>query len=246
MNVKITVEYDGSNYHGWQVQANYTTIQAVLEKAISTFLGVPTRITGSGRTDAGVHALGQVANFFTAEDYLPYRILRGLNALTPRDITVKAVEIVDDAFDARRDGRSRLYEYRILNRSTPSPFHHNRAWHIHEPLDVEPMTKAIPCLIGEHDFSSFRASSCDAPHAVRTVYQTRLEQRGELLVYSIEGTAFLRHMVRNIVGTLADVGRGIRTAASFAELLDARDRTRAGYTAPPAGLYLVQVKYDPA
>lgn len=243
VNVKLTVEYDGSNYHGWQVQANCISIQAVLERAVSTFLGVPTHINGSGRTDAGVHALGQIANFFTDKVYLPYRILRGLNALTPRDITVKAVEIVDDAFDARRDGRSRLYEYWILNRSTPSPFHHNRAWHIHEPLDVEAMTQAVECLVGEHDFSSFRAANCDASHPIRTVYQTGLEYRGELLVYSVEGTAFLRHMVRNIVGTLVDVGRGIRTAESFVELLDARDRTQAGYTAPPVGLYLVQVKY---
>ena len=246
MNVKLTVEYDGTNYHGWQVQANCLSIQAVLEKAVSTFLGVPTHITGSGRTDAGVHALGQVANFFTDKGYAPYRILRGLTALTPRDITVKAVEIVDDGFDARRDGRSRLYEYLILNRSTPSPFYRNRAWHIHEPLDIEAMAKGIECLIGEHDFSSFRAANCDAPHPVRTVYQTCFEQRGDLLVYSIEGTAFLRHMVRNIVGTLADVGRGIRTPQSFTDLLAARDRARAGYTAPAEGLYLVRVKYDPA
>lgn len=246
VNVKITVEYDGTNYHGWQVQANCLSIQAVLEKAVSTFLGVPTHVNGSGRTDAGVHALGQVANFFTDKDYLPYRILRGLNALTPRDISVKAVEIVDDGFDARRDGRSRVYEYKILNRSTPSPFYRHRAWHIHEPLDIGAMAEAIECLIGEHDFSSFRAAHCDAPHPIRTIYQTRLERRGDLVVCTIEGTAFLRHMVRNIVGTLADVGRGIRTPQSFAHLLEARDRTKAGYTAPPDGLYLVQVKYDPA
>jgi tRNA pseudouridine38-40 synthase len=246
VNVKLILEYDGSNYHGWQVQANCISIQAVLEKAVSTFLGAPTHVTGSGRTDAGVHALGQVANFFTAKDYQPYRILRGLNALTPRDITVKTVEIVDDGFDARRDGRSRLYEYLIFNRPTPSPFHRNRAWHIHEPLDVDAMAKAIDCLVGEHDFSSFRAANCDAPHPIRTIYQSRLEKRGDLLVFTIEGTAFLRHMVRNIVGTLADVGRGIRTPQSFAKLLDVRDRTQAGYTAPPDGLYLVHVKYDPS
>lgn len=246
MNVKITVEYDGTNYHGWQVQANCISIQAVLEQAVSTFVGAPTHVTGSGRTDAGVHALGQVANFFTDKDYHPYKILRGLNALTPRDITVKAVEIVDDSFDARRDGRSRLYEYLILNRSTPSPFYRHRAWHIHERLDIAAMAKAIECLIGEHDFSSFRAAHCDAPHPVRTIYQTRLEQRGDLVVFTIEGTAFLRHMVRNIVGTLADVGRGIRAPQSFVDLLGARDRTKAGYTAPPEGLYLVQVKYDVA
>ena len=243
MNVKLTVEYDGTNYHGWQVQADCISIQAVLEQAVSTFVGAPTQVTGSGRTDAGVHALGQVANFFTAKDYHPYKMLRALNALTPRDITVKAVEIVDDSFDARRDGRSRLYEYLILNRSTPSPFYRHRAWHVHEPLDLAAMIKAIECLTGEHDFSSFRAANCDALQPVRTIYQTRIEARGELLVYTIEGTAFLRHMVRNIVGTLADVGRGIRTPQSFAELLAARDRTKAGYTAPPEGLYLVQVKY---
>ncbi len=243
MNVKLTVEYDGTQYHGWQVQANCISIQAVLEKAVSTFVGAPTHVTGSGRTDAGVHALGQVANFFTERDSHPYKILRGLNALTPWDITVKAVEIVDDSFDARRDGRSRVYEYLILNRSTPSPFYRHRAWHVHEELNVQAMAKAIECLIGEHDFSSFRAANCDALQPVRTIYQTAIEQRGDLLVYTIEGTAFLRHMVRNIVGTLADVGRGIRTAESFAELLEARDRTKAGYTAPPEGLYLVAVKY---
>ena len=243
MNVKLTLEYDGTNYHGWQVQADCISIQAVLEQAVSTFLGVPTRVTGAGRTDAGVHALGQVANFFTDKDCVSYRILRGLNALTPRDITVKDVEIVADSFDARRDGRSRLYEYRILNRSTPSPFHRNRAWHIHEPLDMKAMAKAIECLIGEHDFSTFRAAGCDAAHPMRTIYRTQFEQRGELLVYTIEGTAFLRHMVRNIVGTLAGVGRGMRTAQEFAELLGARDRTKAGSTAPPQGLYLVAVKY---
>ena len=246
MNVKLTIEYDGTRYHGWQVQANSLSIQAVLEKAVSTFVGAPTHVNGSGRTDAGVHALGQVANFYTDKECLPHRLLRGLNALTPRDITVKAVEIVDDGFDARRDGRSRLYEYLILNRSTPSPFYRNRAWHIHESLDNGAMVKAIDCLLGEHDFSSFRAAHCDAPHPVRTIYQTGVERRGELVVFTVEGTAFLRHMVRNIVGTLAEVGRRLRTPESFAELLAARDRTKAGYTAPPHGLYLVQVKYDPA
>jgi len=246
VNVKLTLEYVGTRYHGWQVQANSLTVQAVLEKAVSTFFGVPTHVNGSGRTDAGVHALGQVANFFTDKEFLPYRLLRGLNALTPRDVTVKAVELVDDAFDARRDGRSRLYEYRILNRSTASPFYRDRAWHIHEPLDIYAMTRAIECLIGEHDFSSFRAAHCDAPHPVRTIYLTRIERRGELVVFTIEGTAFLRHMVRNIVGSLADVGRGLRTFESFADLLAARDRTKAGYTAPAHGLYLVNVRYDRA
>ncbi len=243
MNIKLTVEYDGTRYHGWQIQASDETIQAVLEKAISTFLGKATRITGSGRTDAGVHALGQVVNFFSDRNVDIYKTRRGLNALTPEDITIKEVEIVPDSFDARRDGRSRVYEYRILNRSTPSPFFLNRAWHVHEPLALEAMREAVRCLEGKHDFSSFRAAGCDALHPVRRVYRTVLEERGELIVYTIEATAFLRHMVRNIVGTMVEVGRGGRSAQSFAELLESRDRTKAGPTAPPHGLYLVEVKY---
>jgi tRNA pseudouridine38-40 synthase len=243
VNIKLTIEYDGTNYHGWQIQAKGETVQAVLERAVSTFLGKPTRITGSGRTDAGVHALGQVANFFCDQEPDLHRLQRGLNALTPDDITIKAVEVVPDSFDARRDGRSRVYEYRILNRPSPSPFYLKYAWHVHDAFDVEVMQEAIRCLEGEHDFSSFQAAGCDAVHPVRTVYRVSLDERDELLVFTIEATAFLRHMVRNIVGTLVEVGRGQRRSRSLAELLKARDRTQAGLTAPAHGLYLMEVKY---
>jgi tRNA pseudouridine38-40 synthase len=243
VNIKLTIEYDGTNYLGWQMQPNGPTVQSVLEEAVSTFLRAPTRVTGSGRTDSGVHALGQVANFFCDRQPDLYRVQRGLNALTPEDITIKEVEIVPESFDARRDGRSRTYEYRILNRPSRSPFHLKYAWHVHDPLDLQCMREAIRCLEGEHDFSSFRAAGCDAPHPVRTVYRTALDQSGDLLVFTIEATAFLRHMVRNIVGTLVEVGRGLRTAESFTELLEARNRTKAGPTAPPHGLFLMEVKY---
>jgi len=244
VNIKLTVEYDGTNYHGWQFQANGETIQSVLERAVSTFFGMATRLVGSGRTDAGVHALGQVVNFFCDEAPDLHRLQRGLNALTPEDISIIDVEIMPDSFDARRDARARIYEYHILNRSTPSPFYLNRAWHVHYPLNLPAMREAIRCLGGEHDFSSFRAAGCDAAHPVRTVYDATLEARGELFVFSIEATAFLRHMVRNIIGTLVEVGRGLRAPQAFASLLEARDRTKAGPTAPACGLFLMEVKYS--
>jgi tRNA pseudouridine38-40 synthase len=243
LNVKLTIEYDGTNYHGWQTQPNGETIQGVLERALAAFFGTPVRIIGSGRTDAGVHALGQVANFHIEKPFERHRLLRGLNALTPRDITVKDAQQVPETFNARRDGRARIYQYNILNRPMPSPFYVNRAWHVHAPLDAAAMRAAIPCLLGEHDFSSFRAAGCEAEHPVRVVYSTALDKSGELLVYRIEASAFLRHMVRNIVGTLVEVGEGARSACSLAQILAARDRTRAGITAPAQGLYLMEVKY---
>jgi len=243
VNLKLTIEYVGTRYHGWQIQRNGETIQCVLERAISIYFGTPLRITGSGRTDAGVHASGQVANFFCDREPDLRKLQRGLNALTPEDVTIKDISVVPEAFDARHDGRARVYEYRILNRATPSPFYLDRAWHVHEPLNIAEMRRAVLCLEGEHDFSAFRAAGCDAAHPVRRIYRVALDERGELLVFTVEATAFLRHMVRNIIGTLVEVGRGLRNADQFRELLERRDRTKAGPTAPAHGLYLMEVKY---
>jgi tRNA pseudouridine38-40 synthase len=242
-NIKLTVEYDGTRYHGWQLQPSGLTIQGTLEQAVSTFLTVPTRITASGRTDAGVHALGQVVNFSCREEPNPHRMRRALNALTPEDIAIRDIETVPDSFDARRDARSRVYEYRIFSRPAASPFHYKYAWHLHELLDVACMREAIRCLEGEHDFSCFRAAGCDAAHPVREIYRTFLTHDRDVLRYTIEATGFLRHMVRNIIGTLVEVGRRQRTPDSFVELLEGRDRTKAGPTAPAHGLFLVEVKY---
>lgn len=243
MNVKLTIEYDGTQYHGWQIQPNGRTIQEVLEQAIEKLLGVRTRLNGSGRTDAGVHALGQVANFICEREVDLKQLYRGVNALTPDDIVVNNVERVAESFDARRDCRSRVYEYRIWNHPSPSVFYRRYSWHVWEPLNLEAMDEAVRFLEGEHDFASFQASGCDAAHSVRRVYGNSWSRRGEMVVYSVEATAYLRHMVRNIIGTLVEVGRGERSAADFADLLRVRDRTRAGPTAPPQGLFLVEVKY---
>lgn len=243
MNIKLTIEYDGTNYHGWQLQPNGLTIQGMLEQAIEKILGVRPRLNGAGRTDAGVHALGQVANFVYAGDLDLSRLQKGMNALTPQDVVVKKVERVPDSFDARRDVQSRVYHYRIWNHPYPSAFHQHFSWYVTYPLDLSGMEEGIRFLEGEHNFASFQASGCDAAHPVRKIYRNGLSRQGEFLVYTIEATAYLRHMVRNIVGTLIEVGRGERPPAIFAELLRLRDRTHAGPTAPPQGLFLVEVKY---
>ncbi len=243
MNIKLTIEYDGTNYHGWQVQPNGTTVQEVLEQAVEKILGLKTRINGSGRTDAGVHALGQVVNFYYAGDLDLWRLQRGLNALTPEDIVIKKAEVVPDGFDARRDVRSRVYQYRIWNFPWPSAFHRRYSWHVPYALDLAAMQEAIRCLEGEHNFASFQAAGCDAMHPIRKIFHNSLSKEGDFLLYTIEATAYLRHMVRNVVGTLVEVGRGERSAEAFVELLEAQNRTLAGPTAPPHGLFLVEVRY---
>jgi len=243
VNLKLTVEYDGTDYHGWQVQRNARTIQEVLEHALEEILRERVRVHGSGRTDAGVHASGQVANFFCPHQIHLWKLQRGINALTPSDIVIKKVEKVSDSFNARHDACSRLYEYRIWNHPWPSALFRRFSDHVHYPLELDAMEEAIGSLEGEHDFSSFQASGCDALHPIRQIYQNTLYREGNLLIYRIEANAYLRHMVRNIVGTLIEVGRRERTPAEFAGLIQERDRTRAGPTAPPHGLVLKEVKY---
>lgn len=247
MHLKLTVEYEGTRYCGWQVQPNGPTVQAALEAAAARMFGAPVRMAAAGRTDAGVHAVGQVVCFRAARDVEDLEALRrGLDALTPDDIVVRRAERVADDFDPRRSARRRTYIYRIRNRPAPSVLWRNFAWHVARPLDVGAMAAAAAQLVGEHDFTSFRAAGCDAEHPVRRVYASAVEEGEELLTYTITATAFLRHQVRNIVGTLAEVGLGERSS-DFAKLLAARDRTLAGPTAPAKGLCLLSVEYeDPA
>jgi tRNA pseudouridine38-40 synthase len=243
MRFKLIVEYDGTDYHGWQIQPDGPTIQGVLEDAIRRMLGESVRVAAAGRTDAGVHAAGQVVSFSLERDVASDRLLRGLNALTPRDISISAAEIVSDDFDPRRAARSRVYVYRIWNARWPSPFWRRYAWHIPRPLNVHDMAAAAAHLIGEHDFTSFQAAGCDAEHAVRYVRRSEIASADSLLTYTIEATAFLRHMVRNIVGTLVEIGSGQRAPDDIRRLLAARDRTLAGPTGPACGLCLTRVSY---
>jgi len=243
MHYRLIVEYDGTDFHGWQIQLGARTVQATLEDALARLLGVPTRVAAAGRTDAGVHASGQVVCFHSPRAIPPQTLRRALNALTPDDLTVCAADLVAEEFDPRRSARSRGYVYRIWNRADTSPFWRRYAWHVPWQLELEPMRLAAAQLVGECDFSSFRAAGCDAAHAVRRVLRSEVERRGDLLTYEIEATAFLRHMVRNIVGTLVEIGAR-RRAADLAPLLAARDRTQAAATAPAHGLCLAQVCYE--
>ena len=240
---KLILEYDGAAYHGWQIQPALLTIQGLLQEALGRLAGGPVLVTGAGRTDAGVHALGQVASFEAPIALSPRVLQRALNALLPRDIVVlQATEAAPD-FDARFSARSKTYRYTLLRREYPSAWHAGRVLFVPYPLDDAAMVAATEAIVGCHDFSAFRASTCAAKSPVRTVHDARWRLEGDCWHFEITANAFLQHMVRILVGTLLEVGRGRRSAESLAELLVARDRRRAGKTAPPHGLCLVEVQY---
>ena len=243
MLVKLTLEYDGTNFCGWQLQPNEPTIQGTLERALTTVLREPVRLRAAGRTDAGVHARGQVVVFNATRTPELGALSRSVNALAGPDISVVGAELVPEGFDPRRSARSRLYAYYLLNRRAPSPLWQNRAWHVSYPLDVGAMGEAAALLIGEQDFSSFRDANCDATNPVRRGIRSDVSRDGDVIVYNIETNAFLRHMVRTIVGTLVAVGSGALSVERFHEILLTRDRTQAGVTAPAHGLYLMEVRY---
>lgn len=246
-NIKLIIEYDGTNYHGWQTQAaaGRPTVQESLETAISRVTGTPVRTASSGRTDAGVHALGHVANFLTesrlpAEAWMPV-----LNRLLPPDIRVQLSEEVPPDFHARRSASGKIYRYSILNRPGPPALERDRAWHVDRPLKVRSMREAAKHLIGRHDFSAFRASSCNAASPVRTLRALDIRKRGDRIEISLEADAFLMHMARNIVGTLVETGLGRFGPDDVKRMLRSRDRRNAGMTAPASGLCLVTVFYGP-
>ncbi len=242
--VKLVLEYDGTRYVGWQVQPNGPSVQAAIERALEALHKGPRRVTAAGRTDAGVHALGQVVSF-PEERPLPLSAyVKGMNALLAEDVAVRAASIEPDGFDARRSARGKRYRYFVENFDTRAPLTRLRAWQVFGPLDVAAMREAARHLVGRHDFAAFQAADCTADHAVRDVGRLDLVgQAGGRIEVVMEATAFVKHMVRNFVGTLVEVGKGKRDPASIPALLASRDRTRAGRTAPPHGLVLEEVFY---
>lgn len=241
--LKLTLEYDGTVYHGWQVQPGLDTIQGRLEAALSRLAGSPVQVMGAGRTDAGVHALGQVASCSIDTRLDERTVQRALNATLPADIVVCGVASVPDAFDARRSARAKTYRYTLLRRAERSALDGRYSLHVPYAVDVDAMNEAAQRLVGTHDFSSFRAGTCGAATPVRTMSRAGWRAEGDFCRFEIVGNAFLQHMVRIIVGTLLDVGRGRRRPADVGDILAACDRRRAGKTAPPHGLCLVQVEY---
>lgn len=251
--LKITLAYDGTRFVGWQRQADGDSIQGLLEAALTRLEGAPVTVHGAGRTDAGVHALGQVASARVSFSHDTATVARALNGQLPADVRVLTVDDVAPGFHARFSARRKTYRYQIAQTAIASPFARAFTWHVPEPLDITAMEKAAAALIGTHDFAAFQSTGSLAATTVRTV--ARSEWRhvtpgfaqvdgGPLLVYEVCGDGFLRHMVRTVVGTLVDVGRGWRPASSVGELLGGGTRAEAGPTAPANGLFLVQVEYD--
>lgn len=242
--VKLVLEYDGTNYVGWQIQPNGPSVQGRLQLALQELLGTPTPVFSAGRTDSGVHARGQVAVFDSTRQLPLKAYWMGLNSLLPDDIAVVKAELVGDDFDPRRWARGKRYRYLISNRRSRSPHRRLTHWEIFLPLALPAMQDAAKHLVGKFDFSAFRAADCQAAHALREVKKVEVTGvAGDEVSVVVEGTAFLKHMVRNIVGTLAEVGRARRPPEWVKEVLDSHDRTRAGATAPPHGLSLEEVFY---
>lgn len=242
-NIKLTIEYDGSNYHGWQTQENAVTVQETVEKAIKKLTGEECTLIGCSRTDTGVHALGHTANFVTGSKIPPDRFAYALNPQLPEDIVIKRSEEVALDFHSRFQAKGKKYMYRIYNSTYPSALLRNRAYHVMPPLDLPSMEEAAGQFLGTHDFSAFRASGSDTKTSVRTITGVRLRKEGEIIEFEIQGDGFLYNMVRIIAGTLVEVGHGRIEAGSIRDIIASKNRRNAGRTAPAHGLYLKEVYY---
>ncbi|MGE5531789.1 MAG: tRNA pseudouridine(38-40) synthase TruA [Bacteroidota bacterium] len=242
-NVRLIVQYDGTDYAGYQGQPGCSTIQSELQKALSSLLAEDVRVTGASRTDAGVHAKGQVVSF-TTQNVIPVeRVTLALNALLPRDIVCVATEEASAEFHPQYAALRKQYSYRILNRELPSPFAARYSWHVRQVLDLPAMHEGASHLVGRHDFAAFRAAGGSAKTSIREILSLEVVAQGDFVEVHVEGNGFLYMMVRIIVGTLVEVGLGRMTPPRVAEILASRDRGQAGTTAPPQGLTLVRIDY---
>ena len=245
--LRLTIAYDGTDYAGWQVQPNKPTVQGTIEAAWRQITQEEARITAAGRTDAGVHALGQVAGIQTLSRLSDDDLLRALNAVLPNDVAILAIDAAPEGFHATRDAIGKTYRYQIHNGRVPSVFDRHFAWHYPQPLDAAAMNAAGQAMVGRHDFSSFETAGSERPDSIRTIHELTV-QRGvanlaNRVTLEVAGDGFLYNMVRTIVGTLVEVGKGARDADWVSDVLAACDRRQAGQTAPPQGLFLVSVSY---
>lgn len=245
-NYKLTIAYDGTPFHGWQVQDNAETIQEFIQRALETILRHPVKIIGSGRTDSGVHALGQVAHFHTETEITLYKVLGSLNGLLPPEIRILNLEEVPASFHSQYSTIGKIYRYEIFLDPVLNPFKRGRAWHIPYKIDVEKMIQASRLFLGTHDFTSFANEAHEGTAAkdpIRTLQRIEFIQQDGALSIEFEGDGFLYKMVRNMVGTLVEIGSGKREPNEINEILEKRDRRAAGASAPPQGLFLVKVIY---
>ena len=241
---KLTIEYDGTPFSGWQRQPDRPSVQQALEEAIQAMSGETVTTQAAGRTDAGVHALGQVAHFDLSKAWDPFRVREALNYhLRPEPVAIIAAEAVGEEFEARFSAKARHYEYRILNRRAPAVIERDHVWHLPMMLDAEAMDHAAGLILGTHDFTTFRSSECQANSPVRTLDKFSVRRELDHVIVTASARSFLHHQVRSMVGSLRMVGEGKWSPADFRAALDARDRRRCGAMAPSAGLYLTRVEY---
>jgi tRNA pseudouridine38-40 synthase len=243
-NIKLVLSYDGSDFHGWQTQPGFRTVQETVEGAIGSLTSEAPTVNASGRTDAGVHAVGQVANFYTSSQLPPEVLVRGINAHLPDDVVIREAAEVGQGFDANRDACAKLYRYVIHDGPVPDPFLRRYCFHTRHRLDVDAMRRAAASLIGEHDFRSFETDWPNRMSSVRTVHHLAVNRVGDWVWLDVEANGFLYNMVRAIAGTLMTVGRRYWPETQVADILKAEDRRLAGPTAPAHGLFLMRVRYD--
>jgi tRNA pseudouridine38-40 synthase len=242
-NIRLTIAFDGTDYHGWQIQDDAPTVQGLISAALIRITGQPVSLTGSGRTDSGTHARGLVANFFTESAIPPNQLVRALNSLLPRNIRILSARGVSEDFHARKSAVSKTYRYQIYRGNILPPHLLREYFHFPYPINIAKMKEAVRFFVGDHDFASYAKTSSAPANTMRRIFRCDLKQEGLKLTLTVEGNGFLHHMVRNMAGTLLEVGRGAIRMESFIELFNKRDRAQAGFTAPAHGLILLKVQY---